>query len=406
MLDFSQVLTKKVDAIVESWIEQVRQGRQIKSALDLPPIALRNEIPKVLGALGTVLSRSPEDDDFVAIVEASLEHGVCRAKQGYNSAEIAWEYSILRRVIFSALESELLKGSPEDIIRAVRIVNTVLDQAISQCFQSYVHQRMQELEQIQGQLALTNQELTRLLHASQDNISHLAHELKTPLNSIIGYSELLLRQQRRNAKPEESADIDNSINNIERVLRNGRQLLRFVNDSLELSRYEAGQVELQLVSIDIRSVVNNVVETIKPLADAKGLQLKVDCDRAPPHIRTDPFRLQQILTNFLGNAVSYTEGGSIQVECLELAHQKWCLNVTDTGIGIAPEDQTRIFEPYQVSARGVYQEGGGTGLGLAIASRLVKLLQGEISFESELGVGSTFTVILPLGVEVAQSASR
>lgn len=403
MLDFSQVLTERADTIVESWIEQVRQGRQIESALDLPPMALRNEIPKVLGAMGTVLSRSPEDDDFAAIAEASLEHGVCRAKQGYNSAEIAWEYSMLRRVIFSALESELLKGSPEDIIRAVRIVNTVLDQAISQCFQSYVQQRMQELEQIQGQLALTNQELTRLLHASQDNISHLAHELKTPLNSIIGYSELLLRQ-RRNAKPED-ADIDNSINNIERVLRNGRHLLRFVNDSLEISRYEAGQIKLQLFSIDVRSVVNDVVETIKPLADAKGLQLTVDCDRAPPQIRTDPFRLQQILTNFLGNAVSYTEGGSIQVECLELADQKWCLNVADTGIGIAPEDQTRIFEPYQISAKRVYQ-GGGTGLGLAIASRLVKLLQGQITFESELGVGSTFSVILPLAVEVAQPVSR
>lgn len=167
MLDFSQVLTEKVDPIVESWVKQVCRGRRIESALDLPPMALRNEIPKVLGALATVLSSAPEDDDFGAIVEASMEHGVCRAKQGYNSAEIAWEYSILRRVIFSALESELLKGSPEEIIRAVRIVNTVLDQAISQCFQSYVQERMQELEQIQGQLALTNEELAECIPVTQ-----------------------------------------------------------------------------------------------------------------------------------------------------------------------------------------------------------------------------------------------
>lgn len=408
MLDFSQSLAAKTDIIVERWIEQVRQGREIKSALDLPPTALQDEIPKVLGAMGTVLSSSPEDDDLTTITEASLEHGSCRAKQGYNSAEITWEYCLLRRTIFSTLEPDLLKGSPQEILRAFNVINAVLDQAMTQCFHSYVEERIKELEQLQGQLSLTNQELTRLLRASQDNISHLAHELKTPLNSIIGYSELLLRQQRPNPKSanvvekhsnniEGPANIDSSLSNIERVLRNGRQLLRLVNDSLELSRYGAGRIELHLVSIDVRSVINNAVEMVMPLAQAKGLQLEVDYVSAPPQVHTDPFRLQQILTNLLSNAVCYTDSGSIQLVCLKLLGDEWSVSVTDTGVGIAAEDQTRIFEPFaRVVNQKVQQPGDGTGLGLAIVSRLAHLLQGKIELISKVGVGSTFTVVLPL----------
>jgi len=418
MLDFSQSLAAKTDIIVERWIEQVRQGREIKSALDLPPTALRDEIPRVLGAMGTVLSSSPEDDDLTTIVQASLEHGSCRAQQGYNSAEITWEYCLLRRTIFSTLESDLLKGSPQEILRAFNVINGVLDQAMAQCFHSYVEERVKGLEQLQGQLSFTNQELARLLRASQDNISHLAHELKTPLNSIIGYSELLLHQQQHKTQSAEAAlekdsntegpaDIDSSISSIERVLRNGRQLLRLVNDSLELSRYGAGRIELRLISVDARSVINNAVEMIMPLVQAKGLQLAVDYQDAPSQIRTDPFRLQQILTNLLSNAVCYTDSGLIQVNCAKLPDDKWSISVIDSGIGIAAEDQTRIFEPFaRVVNQKVQQPGNGTGLGLAIISRLVHLLQGKIELISEVGVGSTFTVVLPLAVSAAAIAAH
>jgi len=132
MLDFSQALAAKTETIIERWIEQVLQGRQINSALALPPTALRDEIPRVLGAMGTVLSSSPEDDDLKTITEASLEHGNCRAKQGYNSAEITWEYCLLRQAIFSALEPDLLQGSPQEILRAFNVINAVLDQAMTQ----------------------------------------------------------------------------------------------------------------------------------------------------------------------------------------------------------------------------------------------------------------------------------
>lgn len=404
MLDFSQYLAEKIDTIAEHWIEAVRQDRRIKSAMELSNTALGNAIPNVLSAMVTVLSLSSEDDDFATILQASLEHGSCRAKQGFDSAEIVQEYRLLRQIIFTTLEPDLLKGSPQEIIRAFRLIDSVVDRAISQCFDRYVEERLQELKQLQSHLTLTNQELTRLLQTSQDNLAQLSHELRTPLSSIIGYSELLLRQQQREPSP---GQVSSRIDSIERVLRNGRQLLRLVNDSMELARCEAGKIELHLVSMDVQSVINDTFAIIQPLAESKGLKLQLECDRAPTRVLTDPFRLQQILTNLLSNAVQYTDSGSVKVECMALPDEKWSLAVTDTGVGIDLDDQARIFEPYsQIFLESRTRESGGIGLGLTIVSRLVDLMQGEIELVSEPGAGSTFIVIWPVEIKPDTQAGQ
>lgn len=395
MLDISQVLADKIDTIMEEWIEEVRKDRRIESSVNLSDTALGDSLPKLLKSIAAVLVHSQKD--FKKIASGSLEHGHLRARQGYEADEIAQEYGLLRRIIFSVLAPYCLKGSPEEIIQIFVQINTVLDEAISLCFKTYIQDRLQELEQIQSHLTLTNQELTRLFEASKDNFSHLAHELKTPLTAVIGYSELLLRLQR-NANGEQGSL---NIRSIERVLQGGRHLLRIVNDSLELSRYEAAQIKLNLEFIDVRSVITTVSEMIEPLAQAENLQLKIDGEGAPSKVLTDFFRLQQILTNLVSNAVRYTEEGFIQISCNTLPGEKWCLAVTDTGIGITPEDEKRIFEPY---SQAFFNQGRrkheGTGLGLAIVLRLVKLLQGEIQLVSEVGVGSTFTVTFPINIQV------
>ena len=400
MLNISQVLADKTDTIMEQWIEEVRKDRRIQSSVNLSDTALGDSLPKLLKSLAAVLDRSQKG--FKKIASGSLEHGHLRARQGYDADEIAQEYGLLRQIIFSVLAPYCLKGSPEEIIQIFVQINTVLDEAISLCFKTYVQERLQELEQIQSQLTLTNQELTRLFEASKDNFSHLAHELKTPLTAVIGYSELLLRLQR-NVNAEQGAL---NIRSIERVLQGGRHLLRIVNDSLELSRYEAAQIKLNLELVDVRSVITTVSEMIEPLAQAENLQLKIDCEGAPSKVLTDCFRLQQILTNLVSNAVRYTEEGFIQISCNTLPAEKWCLAVTDTGIGITPEDQKRIFEPY---SQAFFNQGRrkheGTGLGLAIVSRLVKLLQGEIQLVSEVGVGSTFTVTFPINIQIDNETS-
>lgn len=397
MFDASQLLAANIDTIKELWMDAVRKDQRIQSSADLPDTALGNSLPMLLDGMVKALAHS-HDESYEIVVNASLEHGTHRAKEGYNSAEIAWEYKILRRTIFSVLEPELVHGSPEEIIRTLRMIDAVLDEAISQCYTSYVEERVKELEQVRSQLILTNKELTRLLRSSKDSLAYMAHELKTPLTSIIGYTDLFIRQHQ---KPIDTDPRLPSLRNIERVLQNGRLLLRLVNDGLEFCRYEAGNIKLNFASVDVKLLVKEIIEIIEPLAQAKNLQLKIDCDRAPAEVVTDSFRLQQILTNLLSNAVRYTDTGYVQLECLIQPDNKWSFVVTDTGIGIAAEDKSRIFEPFGLAFTNKNPENrGSTGLGLAIVARLVNLLQGEIKVDSEVGVGSTFTVTLPLKIQV------
>jgi signal transduction histidine kinase len=402
-MDYSQVLADKTDTIVKSWIEAVRQDRKIETADALPHSAIENHIPHLLAAMATVLSQY-QNSEIKVIIEASLEHGFLRAEQGYDAAEVAKEYHLLRQVIFSHLEAELIAGTTADLFRAFRLIDAVVDEAVAQCFDSYVAQRLRELQQIQTQLKLTNQELNRLVSVHQENVYHLAHELKTPLNSIIGYSELFLRREKWQSEIKDTLP---GIEHIERVLHNGRQLLRLINDALELSRADSGKIKLHLRQTNVRSVINTVVEMMQPLADAKGLKLAVTSDCAPEKVIADAQRLQQILTNLLSNAIRYTESGSIELSCYHAGDANWSIAITDTGIGIAPEDTNRIFDPFFQAGEAGKQHFSpeSTGLGLAIVSRLVTLLQGKIELVSQIGVGSTFTVILPLEVKVLQPVS-
>ena len=400
MQDYSKLLSEKVEAIAQQWVDAVIQDQQIQSTEHLSREAVEDHVSDILKALSTLLSQT-EESDIETIAKDSLHHGVLRAKQDFDPREIVREYHLLRSTIVANLRKELLLGEPEEILRAVLLIDKVVDVALAQCFKSYVDQRLQELVQLQNQLNLTIEELNRLLRTSQDNLSLLAHELKTPLNSIIGYSDLFLRQQRFS----QVTDTVPSLEHIERVLNNGRQLLRLINDSLELSRHQTGKMQLELTSIDVSSVINTVVKVMQPLADSRGLQLALDCEDAPVRVITDQFRLQQILTNLVSNAIRYTETGCVTIKFRLLRDHQWEVSVIDTGIGIAPEEQSRIFEPFvRAQCSSKLRPADSTGLGLAIVDRLVKLLQGKISVTSEVGVGSTFTVSLPTEVKIQEEA--
>ncbi|MBD1848733.1 HAMP domain-containing sensor histidine kinase [Leptolyngbya sp. FACHB-711] len=401
MIDFGKLMHQQADTIVQQWVEAVRQDEQIQTTGELTYKAIQNSLPKVLNALATILSEE-ERSDVQTLIETTLEHGIVRADQGFDPGEIAREYRLLRSIIFEVIEAELLQASAAELLRAVRLIDTVIDEAIARCFQSYTESRLHELEQLQSQLKLTNQELTRLVRASKANLSELAHELRTPLTSIIGYSDLFLRQHRQDGSTRDSVP---NLESIDRVLQAGRQLLRLINDSLEISRYDAGQMQLQLSPVNICELVQTTVDMVQPLVAARNLQLQFDCDPALNHILTDSLRLQQIVTNLLSNAIRYTEQGEIHVICraeaINLLKGKadspcWSLTVADTGLGIASEEQQRIFEPYVQSNLQKLRDSESTGLGLAVVSRLVKLFQGEIHLESQFGIGSTFILTFPL----------
>jgi signal transduction histidine kinase len=395
MRDFSQLLADKVDVIAQEWVDRVVRDGQVKSTEHLTRKAVLNHVGDVLTALVTVLAQN-EESDFETIAQASFKHGALRAQQDFDPREVVREYHLLRTTILAHVSAELLQGTAEEVIRAMSLINAVVDSAIAQCFKSYVDGRLYELKQVQRELTLTIEELQRLVSANQENISHLAHELKNPLSSIINYSDLFLRQSRK----AEIRDSLTSIAHIERVLSNGRKLLTLINDVLELSRCEAGKMPLKAETTNVQMLINSVFETMQPLADSRGLELLINYQDAPTEVTTDSYRLQQILINLISNSIRYTEIGTVAIECRSISHQEWLISVKDTGIGIAAKDHVRIFEPFErAKIPGKNHPADSTGLGLAIVDKLVRLLQGRIYLSSEVGEGATFTVIFPIKIK-------
>ncbi len=394
--DIGKILLAKTDTIVESWIETIRQDIDIKSSKGLAYTSVRNSIPLVIEALASLLSDSITDKPQ-QLENSGLEHGFIRAEQGYDVAEIMGEYSLLRRILFATLKPNLLTGSKDEMFQTIELIDSVIDRVVSLSLDSYVNGRLEEFKQLRAQLVLTNQELTRLVESQKEDLAHLAHELKSPLNSIMGFSSLLMQQQQRSAQGENALDLQMT----RKVIKNSKQLLRLINDVLEMSRYEAGRIPLSLESIDLRSLILGVTEAFEPSAEQKNLAIIFDDNDAPQLVQTDSLRLQQVITNLVSNAIRYTESGTIRITCKSDSHDQWSIAIEDTGIGISPEVQTQIFEPYyRIGSQSDYSS-DGTGLGLAIVDKLVKLLQGKIDLVSQLEQGSTFTVTFPMAIIVS-----
>ncbi|NEQ33070.1 MAG: HAMP domain-containing histidine kinase, partial [Leptolyngbya sp. SIO4C5] len=181
-----------------------------------------------------------------------------------------------------------------------------------------------------------------------------------------------------------------------RVLRNARNLLRIINDALEISRYKAGKIKLKILPVNLPQLINGVIDVLEPLANDKNLDLVKNYALDKTEIVTDSLRLQQVVTNLLSNGIRYTEVGKVEIVC-STRTDGFEIAIADTGIGIHPEDQSRIFEPFYQSSYSARLP-DSTGLGLTIVANIVELLQGKVSFTSAVGVGTTFVVWLPAAI--------
>jgi signal transduction histidine kinase len=232
---------------------------------------------------------------------------------------------------------------------------------------------------------------SQLAEASQHKsqfLANMSHELRTPLNAIIGVSEMLR---------EDAEALKQDLEPLDRVLGAGRHLLALINDILDLSKIEAGRMELNLASFSLAPVIDEVVKTIEPLAAKNGNQVAVRCDGEIGTMHADQMRLRQTLLNLMSNANKFTEKGTITVA----AHQgqqngrDWItLAVTDTGIGMTAEQMGKLFQEFAQASSSTASKYGGTGLGLVISRRFCQMMGGDITVESEVGRGSTFTIRL------------
>lgn len=219
-------------------------------------------------------------------------------------------------------------------------------------------------------------------------LATMSHELRTPLNSIIGFTGILLQGLVGDLNPEQTKQLG-------MVRNSANHLLSLISDVLDISKIEAGQLSLVMESFDLGGSIRKAVQTVRPLAEKKGLTLSVEVSPQAERITSDMRRVEQILLNLLSNAVKFTEHGSVAVRC-GAEDGKAVIRIADTGIGIKAEDMGDIFKPFRQLDSGLTRKYEGTGLGLSICRKLADLLGGDIRAASEWGKGSTFTVTLPL----------
>ncbi|MBB3329415.1 signal transduction histidine kinase/CheY-like chemotaxis protein/HPt (histidine-containing phosphotransfer) domain-containing protein [Halomonas campaniensis] len=243
------------------------------------------------------------------------------------------------------------------------------------------------LETLSRELEVTARQAESASQAKSEFLATVSHEIRTPLNGVIGMSDLLLAHRLEAQARQYAVTIHDSAG----------LLLELINDLLDFSKIEAGRLELESRPVALAEVVEGTVAMVAPRADARGLRLITRVDPAlPARVVGDPGRLRQVLLNLVSNAIKFTERGEVRIEVVPQGRDTLRIEVIDTGCGIEPEQQARVFEPFRQGDASIARRYGGTGLGLAICRRLVEAMGGRIDVASEPGVGSRFWFTLPL----------
>jgi signal transduction histidine kinase/CheY-like chemotaxis protein len=259
----------------------------------------------------------------------------------------------------------------------------------------------QDLTKSEWELAITRDQALEASRAKSVFLASMSHELRTPMNAIIGYSEMLEEEAEERGAQEFVADL-------QRILSAGRHLLTLINSILDLSKIEAGKMDLFVEPIEVQAVVAEVVSTIRPLVQKNGNTLEVHVDEAVGTMRADLTKLRQSLFNLLSNASKFTKNGLITLLVrreTEVGADTVFFVISDTGIGMSPEQLSRLFQAFSQAHASTTQEFGGTGLGLVITRQFCELMGGDVSVESVAGKGTTFTIRLPAEVRDPSAAT-
>jgi len=312
--------------------------------------------------------------------------------------EIEPDVAVIMMTGYASLETAVEAVNEGAYAYFVKPVN--MDEMKTTIFHAFRQQRLSRenkrlvdnLQQSNKLLFEANKQLQKVTEAKSAFLASMSHELRTPLNAVIGFSELMLDGVTGELNDEQRQCLND-------ILSSGRHLLNLINDVLDLSKVEAGKMDLKLENLNLVEIISEVVQSLKPMLDANRHRLGVSIEEELSPVRADRSRLRQIFLNLLSNAIKCTPaGGKLGIEVGK--HNNWCqVNVVDNGIGIMKEDQGRIFEPFIQLDTLPDRMKEGSGLGLALTKQFVEIIGGRIWVESEYGKGSKFTFTLPLALD-------
>lgn len=315
---------------------------------------------------------------------------------------VTYEYPLAIQNEDKFFESRVVKLSDTKVLRFIRDISQRIRsekeiQNLNQTLEEKIKIRTQELERANLSLEEAKLEAEKANKAKSEFLSRMSHKLRTPMNAILGFAQLL----------ELTPLTEKQLKNLEYILKGGQHLLSLINEILDLSKIEAGKIKMKVEPIDLNEILEETIQTVQPFLIKKSIHL-INNQSESLFVLADWQRLKQIFLNILNNAIKYNKAnGKIEIsqfEVLDSEHSKVRIEIRDTGKGIRKEDFPKLFEPFErIGAEMTETE--GTGLGLAVVKKLLELMQGEVGVESVLGQGSTFWIELPLALNQSQPTS-
>jgi signal transduction histidine kinase len=377
-----ELLTQAITKV----IELIRSGR-VHEAMELRKLEVNFLSDRLERLTNEMVNRA--EADIVAKIEEShhsfvisrwMVIGFVLASAGLA---LLLGYAISRSLMGPVMKmDELLAGiSSGDFSRRITVPN-----------RDELGGLAENLNRMSEELRGLYHEIERASHYKSEFLASVSHELRTPLNAIIGYSELLIEEAEDKAQ-------EDFIPDLEKIQASGKHLQSLINDILDLSKVEAGKMELNPQVFDIENVVHEAVNTVSPLAKKNENTLQIRCKRNIGRMHADPTRVRQMLANLLSNACKFTHQGKVSLNVFheEGKHHKWLnIIVKDTGIGMTAEQMAKLFQPFSRVAGNRERKYEGTGLGLVITKQFCNMMGGSIEVTSEYGRGSTFTMKLPM----------
>jgi signal transduction histidine kinase len=349
------------------------------------PLNARTTSAEAIRAARTVHTRDARDPDHLA------HYPDTPLGQQRTSLHIPLRHDGKVIGVLSAFRGEVLPYTPAEI----SILETFADQAVIAIENARLFEQLQKANQRLGE---ANEQIAEASQHKSQFLANMSHELRTPLNAIIGYSEML---------QEEAEDVGEEafIPDLQKVNAAGKHLLGLINDILDLSKIEAGRMDLYLETFEIEGLARDVQAIIQPLMNKNANRLVVECPGDLGEMRADLTKVRQTLFNLLSNAAKFTDHGTITLTVQRESEDWLRFAVADTGIGMTEEQLSRLFEAFSQAEASTRSQYGGTGLGLAISRAFCHMMGGDLTVECVYGQGSTFTVRLPTRVSASASAT-